>query len=93
MPDSSSSNPVRSGGIGFCPALFLLFLGLRLAGEIDWAWYWVASPLLIPLGVAAACFVVAGLFLGIVAGYEYFERRARRRRRAADDRARENRTP
>lgn len=26
--------------------LGLLFIGLRLCGEIDWSWWWVLSPLL-----------------------------------------------
>jgi hypothetical protein len=26
-------------------AMFLLFLGLRLAGIIDWPWYWLSAPL------------------------------------------------
>lgn len=41
-------------GIGFGGLLFLLFLGLKL-GEVgqvaDWSWWWVTSPLWIPLGI------------------------------------------
>jgi hypothetical protein len=37
------------GGIGFGSLLFLLFLGLKLTGHIDWSWWWVAAPLWIPL--------------------------------------------
>jgi hypothetical protein len=29
--------------------LFLLFLGLKLLRVIDWSWWWVTSPLWIPL--------------------------------------------
>lgn len=28
--------------------LFMVFLVLELTDQIDWAWYWVASPLWIP---------------------------------------------
>ena len=35
--------------IGFSGLLFAIFLTLRLTDYIDWAWYWVASPLWIPL--------------------------------------------
>lgn len=45
------SETKASGGIGFAGALFLLFLGLRLTEHIDWAWYWVAAPLWIPLAI------------------------------------------
>jgi hypothetical protein len=46
MEKSSSSN-----GIGFGGLLFLLFLGLKLTNNIDWSWWWVTSPLWIPLGL------------------------------------------
>lgn len=32
----------------FFLALFLLLLGLKLAGIIAWSWLWVASPLWAP---------------------------------------------
>lgn len=32
-------------GIGFMSALGLLFIGLKLAGVIDWSWVWVTAPL------------------------------------------------
>ncbi len=31
----------------------LAFVVLKLAGYIDWSWWWVWSPILIPFGVAA----------------------------------------
>lgn len=35
----------RSGGLGFMSLLGLLFIGLKLAGLIDWEWWVVLSPL------------------------------------------------
>lgn len=32
----------------FLENLFLLFLGLKLAGFIEWSWVWVCSPIWIP---------------------------------------------
>jgi hypothetical protein len=40
-----------SGGIGFAGMLTVLFIGLKLTDNIDWSWWWVLSPLWIPLGV------------------------------------------
>jgi len=41
--------------------LFFIFLVLKLTGNIDWSWWWVAAPLWIPtafvLGVAILVFV------------------------------------
>tara|TARA_R110002167_G_C12707228_1_gene655153 strand:- start:42355 stop:42543 length:189 start_codon:yes stop_codon:yes gene_type:complete len=36
-------------GLGFGGALFLLFLGLKLGGVIAWSWWWVTSPLWLPV--------------------------------------------
>ena len=40
--------------------LFLLFLGLKLAGAINWSWWWVTSPLWI-CGILLAMLVTAAL--------------------------------
>jgi hypothetical protein len=40
---STNTNP--SGGLSFFSLLFLLFLGLKLTGYIDWSWWWVTAPL------------------------------------------------
>ncbi len=38
-------------GSGFFSLLTLLFIALKLLDKIDWSWWWVLSPLLIPFGV------------------------------------------
>lgn len=32
--------------------LFVILVGLKLAGLIGWSWWWVCSPVLIPLVVS-----------------------------------------
>lgn len=34
----------KSSSVGFFDLLALLFIGLKLAGFIDWSWWWVLSP-------------------------------------------------
>ncbi len=46
-----------SGNIGFFGLLTILFIGLKLAGLIDWSWLWVLSPLWIP-GVLIIALIV-----------------------------------
>jgi hypothetical protein len=57
----------RGGGssisIGLSGALFLLFIGLRLTDHIDWAWYWVASPLWMPAAIILAGAALAFVFI------------------------------
>ena len=48
---------------GICTLLFTVFLILKLANIIDWSWWWVTAPLLIPLGFV----IIALILLGIIA--------------------------
>lgn len=36
--------------LSFLTSLFLLLLGLKLAGVITWPWLWVFAPLWAPVG-------------------------------------------
>ena len=54
-------NKKTSSGVGFCQALALVFIGLKLAGLIDWSWWLVLSPILIPLAIVIACIVILGV--------------------------------
>ena len=54
----------RSGS--FPLILFVVFLVLRLTGVIDWSWWWVTSPLWLPLVLVLAGLVVAAV-LGLTA--------------------------
>lgn len=56
---SSNKTSTGSGGVGFCGALAITFIVLRLCGVIQWSWLWVLAPLWIPISVVSAvCIVV-----------------------------------
>jgi hypothetical protein len=55
-------NVKKSGGINITMVLLIVFVVLKLTKNINWDWYWVLSPILIPLTIV----VVAGVLLGIV---------------------------
>ena len=62
------SDNSRSGGFGIGTVLFLIFLILKLTNTINWSWWWIISPLLIPIGLTismlvVACIVIGGVFL------------------------------
>lgn len=63
---STESKNTSSGGIGLSGATFIVFLVLKLTGYIDWSWWWVTSPLWIPLGlvlgIALLAVIIGGLF-------------------------------
>lgn len=45
--------------VSFLEMLLLLFIGLKLSDIIHWSWWWVMSPVWIPL-VAIVILVIAG---------------------------------
>lgn len=47
----SKSNSGSSGGIGFAGLLTIVFIALKLTGNIDWSWWWVLSPIWISLSL------------------------------------------
>lgn len=55
----SKSSGSSSGNIGFCGLLTIAFIVLKLTGYIDWSWWWVWSPLLIPLGLLLCFLAIA----------------------------------
>ena len=54
----SSNDSGRFGGISFTGALAILFIGLKLAGFIDWPWVWVLAPLWSGIAVILVCVVI-----------------------------------
>lgn len=51
-----------SGGIGFCGLLTIAFIVLKLCNVITWSWWWVLSPLWIPI---ALIILILATFLAI----------------------------
>ena len=59
------SNKTTSSGIGLGGVVFIVFLVLKLAGigqVANWSWWWVTSPLWIPIvlvfGIMGIVFLV-----------------------------------
>ena len=49
---------VKTVGLGFVDALTLLFIALKLTGQIDWNWIWVLSPIWIWISFLAVLAIV-----------------------------------
>lgn len=64
---SKSKKEVASVRFRLGTVLFIVFLVLKLTGNIDWSWWWVTAPLWIPLLIAILLLTVLGIF---VAWYE-----------------------
>lgn len=53
----------KSGGPGFLTLLGVLFIGLKLAGVIQWSWVWVLAPIW-GVFVLIALFVILAALAG-----------------------------
>jgi hypothetical protein len=54
----------KSTSLGLGTILFLIFLTLKLAGlgvVATWSWWWVFSPILIPIAALLIIFTVIGI--------------------------------
>lgn len=60
-----SKNSTQSGGIGFAGLLTIVFIVLKLTHFINWSWWWVLSPILIPAAVVIAVLIVLGVLFMI----------------------------
>jgi hypothetical protein len=62
-----------NSGIGLTGILFIVFLVLKLTGNIDWSWWWVTSPLWIPIAIALSTvliiFIIFMLFISL--GFDF----------------------
>ena len=65
----------HSGGIGFAGLLTVLFIGLKLAGVIEWSWVWVLAPLWGGFAIVMAIVIGAVVLMLIGALLHKSERR------------------
>lgn len=59
----SDKQTVVVGGFPFASILALIFITLKLIGMITWSWWWVLSPLWIPILIIAVLAVIAVLVM------------------------------
>lgn len=64
--EGDSTNMSANGGIGFLGALTILFIALKLTHVIDWSWWWVLSPIWIPVAVVLGIIAVVAIVMLIV---------------------------
>ena len=55
----------KSQGVGLPFILFTVFLTLKLTNNIDWSWWWVTSPLWIPIVLVGSLIIAIAFFYTI----------------------------
>lgn len=63
---SKATTHSSAGGIGFGSLLAIVFITLKLCHVIDWSWWWVLSPVLIPLALIILFLLAVGIGAMIV---------------------------
>ena len=62
-----NSNQTVTTSFPIASILAIVFVVLKLTNNISWSWWWVVSPIWIPLGLIAILFVIVFIFLLIKA--------------------------
>lgn len=57
-----SNKTNSSSGIGLGTILFVVFLVLKLTGNINWSWWWITAPLWIPVILVGVVLLLISLF-------------------------------
>lgn len=71
MSASERQTDTARNGVGFFSLLGLLFIGLKLAGFIDWPWWVVLLPICGP--IVLWLFIVGGLVFALTVKKHYEE--------------------
>jgi len=53
---------ISNKNIGFGGLLAILFIGLKLTGNITWSWWWVLFPLWISMAIILTIMIIIILF-------------------------------
>jgi len=63
---SENSKSVSTGsGIGICTVLGIIFIVLKLTGQVTWSWIWVLSPFWIGFAFWIVVILLIALFVGL----------------------------
>ena len=57
----------------FLTLLTLVFITAKLFKVIDWGWWWVFSPIWIPIGLIIVFFAIMLIIAGIIAIVDHFK--------------------
>ena len=57
----STNNSSKGSEISFCGLLTIVFIVLKLTNYINWSWWWVTSPLWIPIAILLAVILLVSM--------------------------------
>lgn len=64
--ESKTKTTTCTSGLTLCQVLFIVFLVLKLTGQITWSWWWVTAPIWIPFSISLVfLMIILGVKLAI----------------------------
>ena len=81
MSKSDNNNNNKSGGIGFCGLLTIVFVTLKLCKVIAWSWWWILAPMWIPLALVLSMFLLWIIKVLIGSAIDKIQIKRRRKKR------------
>lgn len=66
--NNNIKNSTTTVSVPFCSLLSIAFIVLKLCNVINWSWWWVLSPLWIPIAAFFVLALILFVSLVIVAG-------------------------
>jgi hypothetical protein len=61
----TTNNSSSSGGIGIFGLMGVMFIGLKIAGVINWPWVWVLAPFWGSIVLVVAVLLIAAVIVTI----------------------------
>lgn len=55
------SNESKSGGVGICTVVGIVFIILKCCGVLNWSWVWILSPFWIPVALVIFLLIILGI--------------------------------
>ncbi len=63
--DKKYTSSSSSRGVSFTGLLTLLLITLKLTHYIDWSWWWIVSPILIPAIIAVIAITIGLIWITV----------------------------
>ena len=64
--------------LGFVEALLVIFIILKVTGQLTWPWLWILSPLWITLSLMLVVILLSIILVIVMALLDYLEERKRK---------------
>lgn len=65
------NSKTKKGVSGLCTIVFIIFLFLKLTGLVTWSWWWITSPLWLPIVALLIVVAIIGFLVSLMIVFEY----------------------